>query len=284
MASFSERYGYKRVRDALQIESMDEALRNGLWNALYTCCLSDWESRGYLVQEDYLFVETLWLDYYKEPVDERPDHSSNIIPLLKHRFGKFEWNEVYDFLEFFVGFYPFDSHQLERFTRLCNGTLQREMSAYRFISGQITHITSEEEIDAIEVATSSKSPSPVKAHLQRALELMSDRKTPDYRNSIKESISAVESLASTIMGQPTTLGHAIKKLENKIEIHTALKESFSKLYGYTSDADGIRHAMMEESDLSFEDAKFMLVSCSAFVNYLIEKSAKAGLNLDTSQS
>lgn len=32
---------------------------------------------------------------------------------------------------------------------------------------------------------------------------------------------------------------------------------------------------MEESNLAFEDAKFMLVSCSAFVNYLVAKAAKA---------
>jgi hypothetical protein len=51
------------------------------------------------------------------------------------------------------------------------------------------------------------------------------------------------------------------------------------MYGYTSDAQGIRHALMDEPNLSFEDAKFMLVSCSAFVNYLIAKAAKAGISL-----
>ena len=29
----------------------------------------------------------------------------------------------------------------------------------------------------------------------------------------------------------------------------------------------------------FEDAKFMLVACSAFINYLVEKSIKAGIDL-----
>jgi len=70
----------------------------------------------------------------------------------------------------------------------------------------------------------------------------------------------------------------LKKLEDKgIELHPALKSSFSSLYGYTNDADGIRHALLEESTLDFDDAKFMLVSCSAFVNYLAAKANKAGL-------
>lgn len=61
-------------------------------------------------------------------------------------------------------------------------------------------------------------------------------------------------------------------------MHPALKGSFEKLYGYTSDAEGIRHALLDEPNLDFEDAKFMLVSCSAFVNYLKAKAAKAGIN------
>ena len=58
-----------------------------------------------------------------------------------------------------------------------------------------------------------------------------------------------------------------------------MKEAFIKLYHYTSGADGIRHAigLLEEPNLSFEDAKFMLVSCSTFINYLISKASKAGL-------
>lgn len=62
-------------------------------------------------------------------------------------------------------------------------------------------------------------------------------------------------------------------------MHPALKGAFEKLYGYTSSAKGIRHALLDEPNLGFEDAKFMLVSCSAFVNYLKSKAAKAGINL-----
>ncbi|HHW57999.1 MAG TPA: hypothetical protein GXX15_10125 [Clostridia bacterium] len=95
--------------------------------------------------------------------------------------------------------------------------------------------------------------------------MLTDRKKPDYRNSIKESISAVESLVKLISSDKKgDLNRAIRKLEEKIYIHPALKEAFIKLYGYTSDEGGIRHAMLESNNISFEDAKYMLVSCSAF--------------------
>jgi hypothetical protein len=102
--------------------------------------------------------------------------------------------------------------------------------------------------------------------------MLADRKAPDYRNSIKESISAVESLCNLITeDNKATLGKALKKLDDKVALHRCLKNAFDSLYGYTSDADGIRHALLEESNLEFEDAKFMLVACSAFINYLKAK-------------
>lgn len=52
----------------------------------------------------------------------------------------------------------------------------------------------------------------------------------------------------------------------------ALKDGFLKIYGYSSDADGIRHAMSDVPTLTESDARFMLVSCSAFANFLIERA------------
>ena len=62
----------------------------------------------------------------------------------------------------------------------------------------------------------------------------------------------------------------LKKLEESgVEIHKGLKSAFNILYGYTSDANGIRHAGdIGGSASTFAEAKFMLVSCCAFINYL----------------
>ena len=49
------------------------------------------------------------------------------------------------------------------------------------------------------------------------------------------------------------------------------------MYGYTNDAEGIRHSLLDEANLRFEDAKYMVVTCSAFVNYLVAKAMEAGL-------
>jgi hypothetical protein len=110
------------------------------------------------------------------------------------------------------------------------------------------------------------------------VELLADRKSPDYRNSIKESISAVEAIANRAAGTTgKTLGQAIDAMS--LDLHGALAEAFKKLYGYTSDASGIRHALMDEPNLELEDAMFMLVTCSAFVNFVVAKAAREGVSL-----
>jgi hypothetical protein len=88
---------------------------------------------------------------------------------------------------------------------------------------------------------------------------------------MKESISAVEAACQVITGERTaTLGKALKK----IGVHRAIEEGFLRIYGYPSDADGIRHALSDDSTVDVDDARFFLVACSAFANYLIAKSAE----------
>ena len=83
------------------------------------------------------------------------------------------------------------------------GSMSRELSAYRFVGDRIVHITAEAEVAAIENALKDTSPlSGVNRHLDSALEKLADRRNPDCRNSIKESISAVEALACLITHNP----------------------------------------------------------------------------------
>ena len=65
-----------------------------------------------------------------------------------------------------------------------------------------------------------------------------------------------------------TLRDALSAIEKGGTLHSALKEGFLKLYGYTSDEGGIRHAMLEEPNLNAADARYFLLSCTTFTNYL----------------
>lgn len=272
---FSSRKGFTPVKDTIQKDTIDDALRHGLWNALYLCV---WEKNEYADYENtfqssilHPLFQHYWHNLFKRPLDNLPRYYDDAHKVVREYFFKCEWYKVYDFVEFTAQNCPEDL--AESYIKFCNQIFEKELSAYRFIDNQLTDITSEEEIDSIELAIKSGSKySGVDNHLKTALGFISDRKSPNYRNSVKESISAVESLCKVISGDPkATLGASLKSIEKNHELHPAFKKALSNLYGYTSDAGGIRHALLEESNISYSDAKFMLVSCSAFINYMLGK-------------
>ena len=65
-----------------------------------------------------------------------------------------------------------------------------------------------------------------------------------------------------------------------VYLHPALKSALDKMYGYTSSGSGIRHANINDDDVTFELAQFFLIACSAFTNYLIALAAKKGISLE----
>ena len=273
----------------LQREAMDEDLRNRLWNALNMWIYDRWEPREAFRPQSSASseVENLamnyWHELFKNPIDTMPEFKSNhrhsaYLIIRKHFFG-LAWWEVFDFIEFTAKNIPDVWFLLLRDE--CNRIFEQENAAYRFAGDEIVEITDEHEIEAIESAI-DRGVTTVSSHLSRSLELLSDKKNPDYRNSIKESISAVEALCRIISGDDkATLGAALKKVDEVHPMHNAFKEALNKLYGYTSDQSGIRHSMLEDAtNPTYADAKFLLVSCAAFTNFLWTKAAENHLSLN----
>ena len=268
---FSDRIGIT-TPPPLQINSISPELKTRLWNVILATVLvvdDKWTKR----------IEYLYSEFFPKKVDEVPVYWDSAKDSIKDWwFGDDrQWHELYNFIEFICEtpeLFPYDvsgsQHQV----------FEKENAGYRFISGVLTPITNEVEIEGIQEATSVGGKDilhGVQTHIKTAIELFSKKPTPEYRNSIKESISAVESLVKIISGnEKGGLKDAFKALESQVPIHGALKEGFLKLYGYTSDEDGIRHSIVDEKEVGFDEAKFMLVACSGFVNYLIAKADSSG--------
>lgn len=274
---FSQRMGLTPAVKVAQVDSVDTALQNALWNVL-TLHLFSRYSPPDRTRPDKLggsnfqnFAESLFSEFYKVPVDTLPYRWSEFKTTIRDSYFKMTWHRLYSFLEFVIEMNQRSTG--ETLVENCNKVLERENSAYRFVSGKVTPITSSDEIEEIEKAISgSDRYAGVRTHLQTSLGFLVDRQNPDYRNSIKESISAVESLAKKLVeDDKATLGQALKVLEKKHSLHPSLKIAFSALYGYTNDADGIRHSLLDEaSKLTKADARFMLICCSAFINFTID--------------
>lgn len=277
---FSDRKGITQPKSIIQINGIDESLRNKLWNIIIEKLITPLESeslQGIKTTEFYTFFVSLWHHYFEQPIDTMPINKHGVINVLRKYFFSCEWYEVYNLIEFiYKRKCPINK---ESFKKGVNNVLASCLAGYRFIENELVPISDDIEIKEIEESleiAKKQSLVGVKTHLESALRILSNKEDPDYKNVIKESILAVESISQKISGdKKASLGKALSKIKDKIEIHPALVKGFKMIYGYTSDSDGIRHALLEKEKLDVEDAKYMLISCCAFINYLIVKALKA---------
>lgn len=261
---FSERIGLRPANRPLQLDSVDKPLRTAIYNYLHKLIVGEWWFNG---NYGYgcSFGKKLWTEYWRQGVNEWDDSPYVFEGTLRDYLDGCSWNEVYDLLEFCfsTGLSGIDASAV-------NGLLERDMSGYRIRDGIVVPITDEAELGAIDEALGvGDSFDGARKHIRAALEKLSQRPEPDLRNAITEAVSAVESAARVLTGKhKATLGDALKVLEKDGHVHPALKDAWLKLYGYTSDEDGLRHAMIDDPEIDFATAKYLVVSCAAFVNLL----------------
>ncbi len=276
---FSERYGFQK-KDAKALlkansKGMTKDLRIRLWNVYYET-INDYLNfcKSELFYQS--FIKPLIGEYFKIPINTIiKDAKYHFIEVtLYEKFFEIQWYEVYDLIEFLAE--TLRNNKLDLFNRFqeqVNTVLKEEFAPYRMLDGKIVPLKDELEVESVISALEKTRDKfhPVYEHLSKALSLFSHRKSPDYSNTIKESISAVESLLKIVCNNKKTLGENIKKVCEKLKLHPAFCDAIKKLYGWSSDAEGIRHGKNPgERDPLQAEAKFVLVTATAFINYLLD--------------
>lgn len=284
---FSDRQGIKVENREIQLKDLDNRTRIHIYNLLSNQYNFLYQGHSYLDMPVQCFFRYVNSEVFCQKVDTRNkidddiffdqinqiimNNSYDDVLTLIEAIGEYWEEELENRYSSGIFDYPFISEKYSIFEQF-NKLFKEEYVGYRFINGLISPISNEMEISAITEALESGYMAAT-LHIEKAHSLLANREYPDYENSIKESISSVEAMCEVITGvrgKEATLGNMLKKLEkNGVVIHSALKSAFNILYGYTSDANGIRHAGdIGGKAATFEEAKFMLISCCAFINYL----------------
>lgn len=287
--NFAQRHGLEAVTKPFQVDGVNDHLRNRLWSEFDLGVLSLYKHlatrRSAKTDESNLIdlLRCLWISVFKQPVDTINPTAMNAMGQLRQTYFKLSWVGVYEFLEQTVQFYqkPDPDRHVALLDRY-NHALEAEWSAYRFVGNQLARVTDPTEIRAIESAARLDDSvlAPVSAHIKLAVGAMADRVNPDYRTSMKESISAVEVLCKLLAKLPdATLTPALDAIKNKLGMHKNLSEGLKNLYWYTSDSGGIRHSYKPSGDVDPDpaEAQFLLVTCAAFINFMVEKARAAKL-------
>lgn len=288
---FSERYGYTKPSDCVIKGKITSKIINAL-SSCFTLLKEDLDDADYLESlenddEDWQDLNkksfnrmdrTVWIDFMNKKAD-------NYVGGIKMRqydavqlclnSREMKWYKKLDCVEFAIEFKRMnfiDNRRIaavDKFVREINRHFERLNYGYRVLQGRIVDVVSDIEIQSLNQALEQNDG--VSFHLQEALNLYSLRPVPQSRNSIKESITAVETLFRNITGE-STFGKAYDKAKKQLAIHPRLEEMIQKMYDYTNQKDtGIRHAKVEPDNSNLpspDEALFMLVACSATINYV----------------
>jgi len=119
----------------------------------------------------------------------------------------------------------------------------------------------------LDVALAAPRYSGVRTHLSKSQSFLAED-PPDLANSAKEAICAVEALARLVCNdQAATLGELIKQLKGRQDLDSALLKALEGVWGYTSNAPGVRHG--GTPDLDVAQAQITLDLARSSIHYLL---------------
>lgn len=209
------------------------------------------------------------------------DRESSMAALTEH-LKSCEWPEFYDFIEL-VGQLlktkdddvPFgDTEYFETYAKKVNALLNEDGIGWTLndkseLTRQIPRPVAK-RAEAARDALKDKF-APARVHYQKATDYLY-RHPIDEANSIKEIVSAVESVARAVEPKATTLGAAIKLLQRDPRFSKYLLDGLENLYVYSNATPQVRHGHPALGQPSLEEAELAHAVGVAYILYLIAAS------------
>ena len=275
---FSQRYGYEDLPEPMRLEQISDGLRREIWDAVRELLLgyrvSGFEGYYFHVDGERLFERVLG-SFTRLPQENVETDYRSVMDTCRKIALKISFNKVLDFLEILIdeqkGSHVF-VHKMKHLFEKHGAAYTLDMSPNhcRFLP-----CATKEQGDATQHALKTLREGGMKGaatHLRKAADHINAGR---FADSIRDSMHAVESAARVLSPKDSkTLKPALDSLEKAgVLKHPALKEAFSKLYGYTSNQEGIRHALLESgaADVDLQEAIFMFGACASFAAYLTGK-------------
>ena len=288
--TFSQRYGYEDLPEAMNLESLSDDLRRELCNTVASL------AKQFMHPGNHLYFTAEGNRLFRsifgkiEGVPDRRVDGIDIADFVDKADRILIHDSCHKVLTFFetvlcktweVG-HESSHGQLayNQFEKATQRLLEKHGAAYRLDVDQGIHwwfypCESDEHAKAIANALETLQNGGfggAKAHLREAADHINGGR---HGNAIAASIHAVESVARKIDPEAKSLTPALKALQKRGQLrHDALRQAFEKLYGYTSDEQGVRHALIDETkaNVGLDESLFMFGACAAFAGYLARKA------------
>ena len=275
--SFSQAQGLEPLPRQLQLGELPENARTGLWNAFYLTH-SDGYIRSFGIDPSWNEVlASVHAELFHRGLDTFSTDFNQVMNSYRGVFAEAPFNKVFDLILHIA------RHERcpEEFHARVASALQQHRLAYFYEakSRTIFQASTPEEGQAIIDAVRELNDYGLDGAQNHLMQSAAFINQSEWAQSVHESISAVESIGVQIAPKGNTLGAALKNLSQQgISVHPALNEGFGNLYGYTSNEQGVRHALLDQgqSNVGQDEAVFMLGACASFASYLWRKHLASG--------
>ena len=265
---FSRRYGLIPTPEGLIFDNVPETARVGLCHIV-----------------DYLLRNNRHIGYRDL---YRACYAALRVPRERHVVSEYEselavhkvimncvWWQFYDLCETIWS--SIDSlEDQQAFTDDLNHLLAEERLGFELRQGKLERLGSsfvDSEIQEARFLLKEDEFKGADAHFEKAVRAISVRPNPDVENSIKDAVSAVESVARIVANNPKAiLSDILKDMSKKGNIPKPLEQAMQKLYAYRGNEPGVAHGLVEDSAVTVDEAQLVLAMSAAIMVYLVNKN------------
>ncbi len=284
MSTFSHRYGYN-PQDSPILEDAPEWLRRRYKKGI----LDEWtyidgDSRYTNPERRPLGVKDLIEDIailLEQKTDDSFFDSWYCNDVLESLIVTCEWYQFYDIVEL-VGrkigkivvasldiIYDYEQYNFAVYRLKLNQLFQESDVGWHLdIHGKLQRSRPKQLMDRIQAGEQELQDFEAAAEHYRKADRFLSVMPLDPENSIKEIVSAIESIGRTLYPSAQTLGEVIKKLRNESEVSPQLLTVMEKFYAYASSEPAVRHGSPNASRVSINDAELCLHIGIAIIRYL----------------
>jgi len=154
-----------------------------------------------------------------------------------------------------------------------------ENLAFEFSNGQVLRKgrrNTTDQITRADFVLSDARLTACRKHFNKALAFFRNPATPDYENSVKEAVCAVEAAARALFPDGgSTLGDIVKSITGNGtgQIPKSIAATFHGVYGFRSGGDGVGHGGTTGGAATKELAEFGLAVAASQIVFLVDLSA-----------
>ena len=201
---------------------------------------------------------------------------------LIYHLKEVNWMEFFDFVELagkeliIKGDNPFqaDTHSFESYQSKVNALFEEDLIGWRLDSNaELTRNIPQTLTSRVKSTKELVDDSfePAREHYKKAVQYLYQHPI-DPANSIKEIVSALESIGKMLHPGTSTLGEVIKELKKVKKHPKLLLDAYEKIYAYANATPSVRHGHTEVLVVTIHEAELMLHTGIALIRYLIDSN------------